>query len=280
MFNKIRFLWYDNIGNTLFQLRLIMETQNFSTYSRNKSAVFLRTAELFGGLSNMAGGYPLSINNIRILTTEALYQACRFPHLPEVQKLIIGQNSPMTAKMKSKPFRKESRPDWDDIRIPVMRWCLHVKLAQNWEKFSTLLLSTENCPIVEESYRDQFWGAKPIDTDSLSGINVLGQLLTELREQLQNHEYHILQTVAPLEIPQFLLVNRPIGMITNSQLRQKTASIAQQSLFERDIVEPDSQIEGRRQTEPLDSGRVTSALYSSQPMTQHVLWSKLPSPQN
>jgi type I restriction enzyme S subunit len=257
-----------------------METQNFSTYSRNKSAVFLRTAELFGGLSNMAGGYPLSINNIRILTTEALYQACRFPHLPEVQKLIIGQNSPMTAKMKSKPFRKESRPDWDDIRILVMRWCLHVKLAQNWEKFSALLLSTEDRPIVEESYRDQFWGAKPIDPDRLSGINVLGQLLTELREQLQNHEYDGLRVVEPPAIPKFFLVNRPIGTITSSQLQNATASIAQQSLFERDIADPNHHIEGRRQTEPLEPERTALALYSSQPMTQPALWSKLPSPQN
>jgi type I restriction enzyme S subunit len=257
-----------------------METQNFSTYSRNKSAVFLRTAELFGGLSNMSAGYPLSINNIRILTTEALYQACRFPHLPEVQKLIIGQNSPMTAKMKSKPFRKESRPDWDDIRVLVMRWCLRVKLVQNWEKFSTLLLSTENRPIVEESYRDQFWGAKPIDADRLSGINVLGQLLTELREQLQHHEYHNLQIVEPPNIPQFLLVNRPIGTITSPQFQHRTASIAQRSLFERDIADPDYHIEGRRQTEPLEPERTTSALSSSQPITQPALWNQLPFPQN
>ena len=161
-----------------------MIPQAYRIYHKNECAVFLKTAEQLGGLSNMAGGYPLCINGIHILTSEALYQACRFPHLPEVQKLIIGQKSPMAAKMKSKPYRKDSRPDWDDVRVQVMRWCLRVKLVQHWEKFGGLLLSTRDRPIVEESYRDQFWGAKPTDDGTLYGANVLGRLLGELREQL------------------------------------------------------------------------------------------------
>src|SRR5690606_37437152 len=107
------------------------------------------TNEVFGGLSNMAGGFPLRVNGIRILTSEALYQACRFPKRPDVQRLIIGENSPMTAKMKSKPYRQDTRPDWDQVRVKIMRWCLRVKLAQNWHKFSELLLATGDKPIVE-----------------------------------------------------------------------------------------------------------------------------------
>lgn len=82
------------------------------TYSRKDSAIFRKTAERFGGLSNMAAGFPLRVNGVYIRTSEALYQACRFPHLPDVQRLIIAEASPMTAKMKSKPHRKNSRPDW------------------------------------------------------------------------------------------------------------------------------------------------------------------------
>ncbi len=91
-------------------------TDNFRTYRRAEVVVVYKTKESFGGLSNMAAGFPLQINGIRIPTSEALYQACRFPHLPEVQKEIIGQHSPMTAKMKSKPHRKNTRPDWDRVR--------------------------------------------------------------------------------------------------------------------------------------------------------------------
>lgn len=190
-----------------------MELQKNRSYQRQDCAVFLKTNEGFGGLSNMAGGYPLSINGIRILTSEALYQACRFPHKPDIQKIIIGQRSPMTAKMKSKPYRKDSRPDWDDVRVIIMRWCLRVKLVQNWEKFSVLLLSTGNRPIVEESYRDPFWGAKPIDAETLTGMNVLGELLTELREQLKGPEIDTLRVIEPPDLSHFLLVGKPIGII-------------------------------------------------------------------
>src|ERR1043165_4533284 len=107
-------------------------TKDTRTYLRTQCISFRKTDEAFGGLSNMAPGYPVRVNGVRIFTVEALYQACRFPHLPEVQQLIIGQHSPMTAKMVSKPYREDSRPDWDRVRVKVMRWCLRMKLTQHW----------------------------------------------------------------------------------------------------------------------------------------------------
>jgi type I restriction enzyme S subunit len=196
------------------------------TYDRASSVVFLKTDAPFGGLSNMAGGFPLHVQGTRIYTSEALYQACRFPHLPEVQQLIIGQASPMTAKMKSKPHRKDSRPDWDRVRVKVMRWCLRVKLAQNWAKFSELLLRTDDLPIVEESRRDDFWGAKPVDHQTLVGTNVLGRLLMELREAVRSQGRDAFRTVEPPDIPEFLLFGGPIGAIGGSVLPTQDASAA------------------------------------------------------
>jgi ribA/ribD-fused uncharacterized protein len=184
------------------------------TYKRQDSITFRKTAERFGGLSNMAGGYPLQVNDIRILTSEALYQACRFPHLPEVQRLIIAERSPMTAKMKSKPYRDNSRSDWDLVRTKIMRWCLQVKLIQNWDKFSQLLLETGNLPIVEDSRKDDFWGAKPEDEETLTGANVLGRLLMQLREKVKSGEITSQSIVKPLSIPDFLLYGQEISPIS------------------------------------------------------------------
>jgi len=183
----------------------------FRTYLRTDAAVFRKTAESFGGLSNMAPGYPIRINGVLYHTSEALYQACRFPHRPEVQKLIVGQHSPMTAKMKSKPYRNDSRPDWDQVRVRVMRWCLQVKLAQNWNKFSQLLLSTGDRPIVEDSRKDDYWGAKEKDGNSLVGMNVLGRLLMELREFIKQGKE--LRLVEPPNISNFLLFGEPIPVV-------------------------------------------------------------------
>ena len=192
------------------------ENRLLRTYVRGDVVVVYKTKEDFGGLSNMASGYPLQINGVRILTTEALYQACRFPHLPEVQREIIGQHSPMTAKMKSKPYRKDSRPDWDEVRYKVMRWCLRVKLAQNYTEFGRLLLATRDRPIVEQSRKDDYWGAKLADEvgDTLIGQNVLGRLLMEVREKLKDDADGMLKMVSPLGIPNFLLLGKPIDTVT------------------------------------------------------------------
>ena len=195
-----------------------------SEYSRAKCIVFLKTKEAFGGLSNMAGGFPLLVNSIQILTSEALYQACRFPHLPAIQQEIIIQKSPMAAKMKSKPHRGKMRMDWDQVNVNIMRWCLKVKLAQNWDSFSALLLETEGRSIVEQSRKDAFWGAKPIDDNTLVGMNVLGQLLMELRESIKTVEKEKLLLVDPLAIPDFLLDGQPIERVDMQNTKNDPSS--------------------------------------------------------
>lgn len=129
-------------------------------YDIRNVAAFRKTTEKWGELSNMAGGFPIFVNDVHIKNIEALYQSCRYPHLPDVQHKILFQDSPMTAKMVGKPFRLQTRPDWEEVKILIMKWCLRVKLAQNWERFSEVLLKTENMPIVELSNKDDFWGAK------------------------------------------------------------------------------------------------------------------------
>ena len=189
-----------------------MAETEFRTYRKTKSASFRKTAEEFGGLSNMAPGFPLLVEGIRIRTAEALYQACRFPHMPEVQELIINEGSPMTAKMRSKPYREQSRPDWDEVRIAIMKWCLRIKLAQNCTSFGDLLRKTGDRPIVEDSRKDDFWGAKIGHDDEMYGRNVLGRLLMELREKLITNPDELI-VVLPVKISRFELFEQKIGTI-------------------------------------------------------------------
>ena len=193
-------------------------SSNIRRYSRESSAVFLKTKEKYGGLSNMAGGFPLEVNGIPIRTSEALYQACRFPDDIALQRIIIAQSSPMTAKMKGRPHRSRSRPDWNQKRVAIMRWCLEVKLAQNFDSFSRVLLETGSLPIVEESQRDEFWGAKPQDGGMLIGKNALGRLLMQLREQVKEAKDHgrvdnLLRVSPPPNIDEFNLLGKPIGVV-------------------------------------------------------------------
>src|SRR5579871_1511697 len=129
-------------------------------YNRETSVVFRKTNESFGGLSNMAPGYPLIVNGHKYRTLEALYQSCRFPDQPHLQQMVIASVSPMTAKMISRKHKELTRVDWYSVRTKIMRWCLRVKLAQHFKSFGDLLLSTGDLSIVEYSSKDEFWGAK------------------------------------------------------------------------------------------------------------------------
>ena len=196
------------------------------TYERESSVVFFKTKDLFGGLSNMAAGYPIVINDTVVLTSEALYQSCRFPHLPDVQRLIISKNSPMTAKMVSKPYLDQSRVDWLRMRVRIMKWCLTCKIVQNWDRFSTLLLETQDLPIVEQSRKDKFWGAVPENDSTLVGANVLGRLLMELREIARAGE--IIDSVPPPEVDNFLFLGQEISTVSRMG---KPGSLGRDSLF-------------------------------------------------
>lgn len=179
------------------------------TYKKNECITFRKTNEEFGGLSNMAPGYAITIGQIHLLTSEALYQACRFPDHPEIQKKIIEQHSPMTAKEISKQYIELSRNDWNEERVRIMRWCLQVKLICNWRSFGELLNATENKSIIEDSPKDDFWGAM-LNNEIYTGVNALGRLLMQLRELYRNMSGKHLISLSPLKIPNFMLLGNPI----------------------------------------------------------------------
>jgi ribA/ribD-fused uncharacterized protein len=195
---------------------MIKEASNHRVYSIDECVVFAKTDEHFGGLSNMAPGYPLYVNDNVIPSAEALYQSLRYPLFPNIQFEIIAQTSPMTAKMISKKNYPFSRQDWDEIRTKVMRWCLEVKLSQHWNKFSALLKETGNKPIVEYSRKDTIWGATKISDKQLGGTNALGRLLMELREKYV-HNGGKLVCVEPLDITGCLLFGYPIETVCNEE---------------------------------------------------------------
>lgn len=183
------------------------------SYLRREAVVFHKTREQWGELSNMASGFPLIVVGSVWPSSEALYQACRFPDLPDVQLLIAQQTSAMAAKMRSKPHRSATREDWPHIRVRVMRWVLRVKLAQHMNAFGNVLLATGDSSIVERSSKDRYWGAIESEDGTLEGENVLGRLLMELRDELRTRPREELSIVTPPRIDHFLLLGRPVCIV-------------------------------------------------------------------
>jgi ribA/ribD-fused uncharacterized protein len=182
--------------------------------------VCYKVGEEYGGLSNMSNDFPLWVNGQPVGSTEALYQTCRFPHRPDWQREILDAPHAMRAKMAAKKEgrrKQHSRADWERVQEAVMRWCLRVKLAQHFESFGGLLRRTSPRPIVERSRSDRFWGAVLEKDGVLRGQNRLGLLLMGLRDEmlackLAGQESRLLR-VEPPQVPDFLLLGKPIGVI-------------------------------------------------------------------
>lgn len=172
-------------------------------YFYETSITFCKTKEANGALSNMAGGYPIRMGDKTVRTSEHLYQTLKYTDHPDIQNGIIAIPSPMAAKWYANRFKTTHiRKDWDYIKVPVMEWCLNLKLLNNLDTFGKLLTSLDDTKdIVEYSKKDDFWGAKPIDEKTLVGGNNLGRLLWVLMKKYKsNLEPH---TNPIIKIPDF-----------------------------------------------------------------------------
>jgi hypothetical protein len=159
-------------------------------YKKHECVTFKSTKGKNGALSNMAPGFPITIDGQIIRTAEALYQSLRFPNHPEIQKEIINYPSPISAKKYGRTHIEKSRPDWNNHRFKIMKFCIELKLYQNMENFSNVLLETHNLPLVEYTDKDKVWGATD-EGDYYVGTNALGRLLMELREKLKKGEFNL-----------------------------------------------------------------------------------------
>jgi ribA/ribD-fused uncharacterized protein len=72
------------------------------------------------------------------------------------------------------------RQDWDQIKVKVMSDILYAKAAQH-EYVRRKLLATADRELVENSWRDAFWGWGP----NRDGQNWLGKLWMGIRSQLR-----------------------------------------------------------------------------------------------
>ena len=167
-------------------------------WQASESAVFFRSKERYGQLSNMTGNYRLRVNGISFQSPEGLYQALKFPGDSLAQRFIGCQETGMNAKkMAYRILSKHDfsqlfpgwetpglRPDWEEIKAEAMRYTLAVKLQQHEKRFGAALRETGDRPIVEKSYRDRYWGAEPVGSKQLVGVNTLGLLLISLRDRM------------------------------------------------------------------------------------------------
>ena len=182
-------------------------------YSYDTAAIFFRSKERYGLVSNMTGGMPLQVNDVSFQSSEGLDQAFKYPNNPEIQARIGSIGSGLFAKnvAYSLAYRPFLMPNWNDVRVDATIAILGIKLLQHQEKFGNALLETGSLPIVKRTPTSgTFWGAILQPNGTVIGGNALGKLLTELRDLLvetKSPSEAANQFLSTITRPKFLQVN-------------------------------------------------------------------------
>jgi N-glycosidase YbiA len=139
---------------------------------------FYSVGDDYGEFSNFAL-YPIVVAKKRWPTSEHYFQAQKFID-PKDQELVRKARTPSLAAREGRDRRKRLRPDWETVKVSIMRQAVEAKFEQHAE-LATLLLSTGDAELIEHTDADAFWG----DGGDGSGRNMLGRILMDVREMLK-----------------------------------------------------------------------------------------------
>lgn len=128
-------------------------------------------------LSNFSS-FTLQWKGHRYDTSEAAYHSEKFHHNPTIQEEIRMAPSAHEAFRIAQNYRNVQRPDWNEVKVGIMKNILRAKVSQH-EYVLRKLLETGNRKLIEDSWRDSYWGWGP----DKKGQNVLGKLWMEVREE-------------------------------------------------------------------------------------------------
>ncbi|MDP4074237.1 NADAR family protein [Acidovorax sp. A1169] len=137
-------------------------------------------------LSNFSA-FTLDWRNLRFDTSEAAYHYEKFVGgaacCAGIAYEVLVAPSAHEAYKIAERNKEHRRPDWDAVKVDIMRTILRAKANQH-KYVRRKLLATGNRELVEDSWRDAFWGWGP----NRDGQNMLGKLWMEIRAELRAQE--------------------------------------------------------------------------------------------
>ena len=148
----------------------------------NRLEVFFYEQDFYV-LSNFSA-FSIVLHGRRFATVEHAYHWFKFAgkENERMRNCIEHSASAHEAYTLAQEWKDRKCPEWDSIKLDVMRGLLRAKVEQH-EYVRRKLLQTGDRRLVENSWRDDYWGWGP-DRD---GANMLGQLWMELRHELRTN---------------------------------------------------------------------------------------------
>lgn len=121
---------------------------------------------------------PVTYNGITYKNNEAAFQAQKVAPSKEAM-LEFKDLNPAEAK---KLGRKVSlRPDWENVKVQIMRDLVYAKFDQNPDLLEKLINTGDEYLEEGNTWGDRIWGVV-----NGVGANLLGQILMEVREELKD----------------------------------------------------------------------------------------------
>jgi ribA/ribD-fused uncharacterized protein len=113
------------------------------------------------------------------MTSEHAYHSEKFAD-DSLKEIVRAARSAHDSQKVSHELKDKYRPDWNDVKVGIMKEILHEKVKQHPYILKKLLESGER-ELIEDSWRDDFWGWGP----NKDGKNMLGKLWMEVREEVK-----------------------------------------------------------------------------------------------
>lgn len=129
--------------------------------------------------SNFAA-FAIEWNGRLYPTSEHAYHSEKFED-DALKERIRNSRSAHNALKLAHANKDKYRADWDNVKSGVMKEILRIKAMQHPYVMKKLLESGERV-LVEDSWRDSYWGWGP----NQDGENHLGKLWMELREEFKH----------------------------------------------------------------------------------------------
>jgi ribA/ribD-fused uncharacterized protein len=167
-----------------------MKIISFREWLDNQILFYKRDREQYGFLSNFYMA-QFKLDGYTWPSVEHYYMAAKSDD-PAYKEAIRSAPTPGKAKRigddKDKPKKGQSwfrkgratlHPNWDNMKLEVMRRAVYAKFSQN-PTLRQALLDTKDAELIEDSPTDHFWGSGASGT----GKNWLGKILMDVRKLL------------------------------------------------------------------------------------------------
>jgi ribA/ribD-fused uncharacterized protein len=143
---------------------------------------FYRLGDKYGCFSNFAP-YPIKLKGKTWPTSEHYFQAQKFAGTQYEEEIRLTKSPAVAARM-GRSRARPLRPDWEEVKVDIMREAVFAKFTQHPD-LREILVGTGDAHIVEHSKKDSYWG----DGGDGKGKNVLGKILMAVRKRLLSAEF-------------------------------------------------------------------------------------------